>query len=317
MVEVAVDDLLVLHGGALGDLVLTVQLALRLPGIRADSTLEVLSRTDPGDLSECQPRVRRVSLEGLGAHWLYGGGDDSPPERLRELVAGQRVLNALGDADSVVHRRLNALGARAVHSFDPRPKADQQTHITAQWQRQLERQGVLFPKCIYEGCGSGALVVPEELRKRGRGGGPGRAILIHPGSGGRAKCWPLRCFLELGRCLRAKDLGVCFIVGPVEGERWATDELEAVRSEFPLIASPEPDELVGLLAAAGALISNDSGPAHLAALLGTPTVTIFGPTSPAVWRPVGPAARYLHGDPGSQPADWGISPARVIAAVDL
>jgi heptosyltransferase-2 len=49
-------------------------------------------------------------------------------------------------------------------------------------------------------------------------------------------------------------------------------------------------ELVGVLATALALVSNDTGPAHLGAALGVPTVTVFGPTEHFATHPVGPRA---------------------------
>jgi len=355
---------LILHAGALGDLVLTLQLACRLPGVSAASVLHVVSRSDPGDLSGCRPAVSRQSVEGLGLHRLYAESDESPPDRLRELVAGRHVLNALAGVDSVVHRRLELLGSPAVYSFDPRPEPGLNTHITAQWQRELQRQGVLFPRWIYQSCTSstltvrcktvapdlrvrrtrvhgveasdsevrryrdrvaegfstGLLSVPDELRRRGRQAfaliGAGEwPILIHPGSGGRSKCWPLSCFLDVARRLGTASMPVCFVVGPVELECWSAAELDAIRAEFPLINAPEPNELLGLLAGAKAFVSNDCGPAHLAALVGTPTVTIFGPTAPTVWRPLGPNARVVAGDPASQPDGWGISLEGVVSEV--
>jgi ADP-heptose:LPS heptosyltransferase len=41
------------------------------------------------------------------------------------------------------------------------------------------------------------------------------------------------------------------------------------------------------------LIGNDSGISHLAAALGTPVLSLFGPTSPEVWRPLGPKVSVL------------------------
>ncbi len=154
------------------------------------------------------------------------------------------------------------------------------------------------------------------MKWRSRGGAIDRLpILIHPGSGGRPKCWPLPCFLEVGRRLLAHRRRVSFVIGPVEAERWTRKDIDAIRREFPLIESPEADELLGILAASRALISNDSGPAHLAALIGVPTVTIFGPTSPDVWRPIGPSARVVCGNPETRPDDWGVEPQCVVDLV--
>ena len=337
-------DWLLFHGGALGDLALTVQLALRLSGVHGGSGLLVVSRTGLGRLSGCRPSVRRICPEGLGLHRLYMEGDQVLPERLRELVAGQRVLNALGAEDSLVHRRLLALGAEAVYSFDPRPQPGRRAHITLQWQGQLGRQGLSFSRDGGATSVPTALDVPDELRSAGydlleqawlaRGGGeeadgetgrrPDRrwlsrrpwhaAVLVHPGSGGRAKCWPLAGFLEVARRLRRRGVPVVFLIGPVEVERWTTAEIGAVRDGFPLIEAPSPDELVKLLAAAGMLLSNDAGPAHLASLLGTPTVTLFGPTAASVWRPLGERAHAVSGDP-RRGWDWGIRPEQVVEVI--
>ena len=330
-----------LHGGALGDLALTLQLAVRLPGVDAASTLRVVSRVNPGDLSACRPSIVWQSPEGRGLHWLFGGeregipagsgarrdsrtsgsgshtsgsrtsGNDDPPARLRELVCGARVLNALDGVDSIVHRRLRLLEPAELHSLDPRAQAGVERHITEQWAAQLAAQGL---RCVDRpvrrlwhrlptGDVTGKMPVP-----------PG-AVVIHPGSGGERKCWPLACFCDVARRLRESGLPVAFLVGPVEAEKWPAGQLDALAGEFELVRSPEPDELVAILAAARVFVGNDAGPTHLAALLGTPTVALFGPTPASVWRPLGPAVRLIVGDPQPSADGWGISPDAVAAAV--
>ncbi len=321
------DEWLILHGGALGDLALTIQLALRLPGVDKSGVLRVISRTDPGDLSACRPSIVQQSSEGLGLHWLFGDHDDPPPERLRDVLSGARVLSALGGVHMVVHHRLAELGPVAVYSIDPRPRDGVQRHITDQWQTQIEGQGLLVPKCIHQHPAQRGLGVPAELRQHGhelmralacasrsdpRGDA---AVVIHPGSGGRRKCWPLRCFAQVAHLLRDDHAGaaVSFLVGPVELETWPASELTDLARDFPVIRCPTPDELAAILAAARVLVGNDAGPAHLAALLGTPTVTVFGPTSSDIWRPLGTGAQTAEGDP--QAANWGIRPEDVASLV--
>jgi ADP-heptose:LPS heptosyltransferase len=63
--------------------------------------------------------------------------------------------------------------------------------------------------------------------------------------------------------------------------------------------------LMTLLKTAGGYIGNDSGVSHLAAYLGLPTVAVFGPSDPKMWRPIGPTVqivrpRFQHG-PGVGP----------------
>jgi ADP-heptose:LPS heptosyltransferase len=80
-------------------------------------------------------------------------------------------------------------------------------------------------------------------------------------------------------------------------------------------------ELAGLVAGVARVVCNDTGVAHLATALGTPSVVLFGPSSPAIWGPP-PLARHRAlwagrtGDPHAARCDPGlraISVARVIA----
>ncbi len=308
-------EFLILHGGALGDLVLTIQLTLRVPGVGDAETLRIVSRTDPGDLSACRPAVLRQSSEGLGLHWLFGEHDDPAPDRLRCLVRGARVLSALRGVSTTTHRRLATLEPAALYSIDSRPREGSTRHITEQWQTQLEEQGLLVPKCIHQHPAQRGLGVPAALRQRGAARLQGQTVLIHPGSGGRGKCWPLPNFVSVARELRRHQLDVCLLVGHVEIETWPSAALDTLAAEFPILRSPAPDDLAAILAAARMLVSNDAGPAHLAALLGTPTVTIFGPTSASVWRPLGIDAHTIAGEPRAQPETWGLQPAQVASLV--
>jgi ADP-heptose:LPS heptosyltransferase len=52
-------------------------------------------------------------------------------------------------------------------------------------------------------------------------------------------------------------------------------------------------ELGALLARAAVVVGADTGPVHLAAVLGVPTVALFGPKDPAVYAPRGPAVRVV------------------------
>jgi len=108
---------------------------------------------------------------------------------------------------------------------------------------------------------------------------------------------------------------VLFITGPTESEWWGSAEFEQLRAVAPLLREPNGNQLAQVLAAADLWLGNDAGPGHLAALLGTPTVSLFGPTSPAVWRPLSARGVVLRGDPSAGP-DWGIGDAQVLEAIE-
>ncbi|HEX5050168.1 MAG TPA: glycosyltransferase family 9 protein [Planctomycetota bacterium] len=136
-------------------------------------------------------------------------------------------------------------------------------------------------------------------------GGP---CVLAPGSGGVHKCWPRRHWLRLADALGAAALRI--VVGPAELERddprrwpWPAG------TEF--LADVTAVELAQQLRAAGCFVGNDSGPTHLAAALGVPTVAIFGPTDPRVWAPVGP---HVHVVGGGGRALAGVEVGEVAAA---
>lgn len=320
-------DWLILHGGALGDLVLTIALGLRLPGVHDAGRLRVVSRTSPGDLSACRPSILRRSSESLGLHSLFAPDDAPPPAPLVEVIRGRRVLSMLGAPEDRLHDRLRACGAEAVLSIDPRPQPGAARHITQQWATQLEAQGLLLPKCVHHRDVT-HVSAPAALRRRGRaildaarphadaapGAPPQPVVLIHPGSGGRRKCWPLDAFIAVAGLLQQRA-AVAFLLGPAEVEAREAERLATVREQFAVLSCDDPDLLAALVAGADVYVGNDAGPTHLAALLGTSTVAVFGPTSPTVWRPCGPCVELLVGDATADAATWGVSPERCAANI--
>jgi heptosyltransferase-2 len=103
----------------------------------------------------------------------------------------------------------------------------------------------------------------------------GRRIVIHTGAGQPARLWPHKRFENLASALARSG--------------WEPEILD--------------DSLVGIealldkLASADRFIGNDSGPGHLAALLGVPTFTIFGPQLPELFAPRHPDSQWIEGAP--------------------
>jgi len=118
---------------------------------------------------------------------------------------------------------------------------------------------------------------------------PSDEILVHPGSGSAIKNWPPERFAAVFRLL---DGPVRLIVGEADGE--VAREVEAhVGRPLDRLQHPPLAELAGRLAGCRAYLGNDSGVSHLAGLCGARTLALFGPTSPEVWRPLGPDVHVL------------------------
>jgi heptosyltransferase II len=139
------------------------------------------------------------------------------------------------------------------------------------------------------------LVVPaaEVEAWRERLGVEGRpAVALCPGAVGPSKRWPAATYGEVARTLTARGIAVWVIGGPDEAALAA----EITAAGGPLVrdlTGPDLRNAILALAAARAAVSNDSGLLHVAAALGTPTIGIFGPTSPWHWAPLNPIAAVI------------------------
>jgi heptosyltransferase-2 len=119
--------------------------------------------------------------------------------------------------------------------------------------------------------------------RQAHGLGTGKAVALAPGSVGASKRWTY--YGEAAKLLAERGLEVWVVGGP--GER-------AMAQEIVAAGGPRVRDLTGTdlrdgilaMAAASVAISNDSGLMHIAAALGTPTMGIFGPTSPYLWAPL-------------------------------
>jgi Glycosyltransferase family 9 (heptosyltransferase) len=109
-------------------------------------------------------------------------------------------------------------------------------------------------------------------------------VLIHPGSGSATKNWPAARFAET---IRALDRPVRLIVGEADTEV-ASDVERCLGSAVPRLEHLLLEELAARLAGCRGYLGNDSGVSHLAGLCGARSTVLFGPTSPTVWRPLGP-----------------------------
>ncbi|WP_432865741.1 glycosyltransferase family 9 protein [Microbispora rosea] len=134
--------------------------------------------------------------------------------------------------------------------------------------------------------------------------GPPGYVVVHPGTTAPARAWPAERWAEAVEALLAA------------GERVVVTGSPGERALTALVSGPALDlggattfaELAGVLAGASAVVAANTGPAHLAAAVGTPVVSLFAPVVPAArWAPYGVPTVVL----GDQDAPCRGSRARV------
>ena len=121
-------------------------------------------------------------------------------------------------------------------------------------------------------------------------------ILINPGAFyGSAKRWFTNRYAALADRLIEEDQAQVLIIGSA-GEQAIAQEIQSLTKQRLTILTGQTDlpTLIGLLSQCDLLLTNDSGPMHLAAALDTPQVAILGSTDEVATGPFSPRARVIH-----------------------
>ncbi|NIA12430.1 MAG: hypothetical protein GWP08_00010 [Nitrospiraceae bacterium] len=255
---------LVVHLGGIGDFLLTCPTLRHLSGVELLGCADRLELAVAGGLAQAAYDTGRVDFQSLFA---------TPTERLRRFLGGfQRCILWIRD-DGILQRNVEDCGVADVQAFPGLPPRDWRRHASEYY---LECLGI-----------AGA----DPLRLAIEPLSTVHDVVIHPGSGGEHKNWPIECFAELASGLEARGRRVTWCMGPAE------EGVDVV----PTLQRASLVDLARELASARLYIGNDSGITHLAAAVGCPTIAIFGPTDPAVWGPRGTHVTALRGTPFPQP----------------
>lgn len=134
------------------------------------------------------------------------------------------------------------------------------------------------------------LEVPRRLASRWRsnlsGGASGRLVGLFPGANAPARRWPLERFIEVARVRVERGDHVVVVGGP--GERDVTARIAAaVPGTMDLGGRTSMEDLAAVLSVLDLLVTNDTGPMHLAGAVGTPTVSLWGSSDPDEVRQTG------------------------------
>ena len=276
------------RGGALGDLVLTLPALDLLRRCHGGAALDLVASPAWAPLAAPD---RAIDHGSPALAPLYLSDCPCLPEYAAPLRQAASVLVYAVDPEGVLGDNLRRLLPGRVRVHDPRPPDGFAGHITEHLIAPLElgTTAVPFPRIELTPAETAAA-----MEWRRRAGLTGPLAAVHGGSSTPAKNWPAAGYAAVGAQLARHGLTPVFVVGPVERDQgWGAPWPGA--ASFPAATSRQ---LAALLAQASLFVGNDSGPGHLAAAVGIPTLSLFGPTSAARWRPRGPHARTLEAPGG-------------------
>jgi ADP-heptose:LPS heptosyltransferase len=205
-------------------------------------------------------------------------------------------------------RRLLAFAHPDVPESAAGPTYRPDEHAVHRWCRLLESYGIPTDPTRLDLLPGGARL-PRSAPAAARG-----ATLIHPGAASAARRWPAERFAAVARAERRAGRGIV-VTGHAEERPLALSIARAAGVDDSAVVAgrTSPLELAALVAAAGRVVCGDTGVAHLATALRTPSVVLFGPVPPALWGP--PPERPWHralwrgrrGDPHGASIDAGLS----------
>lgn len=299
-----------LRPGALGDALLAFPTLAWLPHVWPGTRLLFVAR------AEVLPLVEAAGLADAtlsfddpvwGALWANEPTDSA---LLRDAVGGADAAVAwLRDADGTVARALGAAGVARVIVAPGQPANGTEEHVALYLARTLTPLGLAnSPKSL----GELAALLPSMVSAVGEqiaqsvwielGLERSRVVALHPGSGGAAKCWPPECFAVIAAHLRHAGYTPLVIEGPAD--RTSVARLLAASSsggDVALLVARDltVEAVASVLARCAGYLGNDSGVSHLAALVGCPTLALFGPTDPVRWAPVGSRIQTMRGPRGT------------------
>ncbi|HEX9780913.1 MAG TPA: lipopolysaccharide heptosyltransferase II [bacterium] len=304
--------ILVIRLDRLGDVVLSTPVLRVLRRARPESRLAVMVRPPCRDVVEAHPDVDEVILyDKEGAH-----------RSAAATIAFARALRGRFDAALVLHPSNRShwipwlAGIPVRIGYDrksgwllthrmPHRKQEGERHEAA-YTLELVRPLGIEPPAVAE---ASVPVSPEAFRRVGAvlseaGIGPEvRPLAVHPSASCVSKRWMPERFAAVADRL-AGDLGERIVlVGGKPDAVHAAATASAMRAPAVNLAGRlTVAELIALLSRCRLLLSNDSGPVHLAAAVGTPVVDIFGRNqrglSPLRWGPLGDGHVILHKEVG-------------------
>ena len=270
------------HDGALGDVLLSLSCIDRIGA--ACGSLHFAGRGDIGMLLRVSGVVAEASSTAEARYAMLQGGSMS--DALRAFLGrfGRAILFTV-DPESLLVRSVAGVipDTQVIVTIPPHGS----TVPVARFRQDQLRGGAeiapwpLLPvPLLHRELAAGML-------SRAGHDGFRPIVAVHPGSGGRAKNWPLERFFQLiVRCKEQFDPFIILLSGPAE--ETMQDRIDAFSRQHDSVvhfAGADLAAVAALLQASDLYLGNDSGVSHLAAAVGCRTVVLFGPTDPVLWAP--------------------------------
>jgi heptosyltransferase-3 len=274
--------ILVLRGGALGDLILTLPVLAEIRRSYPDAEIALLGVFPQARLAapEFVDRVERVDSPDLTPLFV----PEPLPQAIRNRLNGfDLAISFLSDPDAVIARNLVLTGVKRVVAYSQRMRSE--IHAVFQLGEVLGPLGLTLSDPVPR-----LSVGPKQAQSSRLG--------FHIGSGSVQKNWPIELWLEL-----IQRLDRCFddflLVGGEADDKLINDfRARCGIRRLRILFNASLTDLCQALNQCTVFVGHDTGVTHLAAAVGIPAVALFGPTNPDIWAPLGTHVRVVKSPDG-------------------
>ena len=126
---------------------------------------------------------------------------------------------------------------------------------------------------------------------------PAGTVLCHMASSQPNREWPIRRWAEFYRLAAAQGCRLAFTTALGAREKSLSLDLKKITPDVPVLPPmPNLPLFLAVLRRAAVFVSGDTGPLHFAAGLGVPTISLFGPSFPERFAPIGKCHQFLKAD---------------------
>ena len=268
-----------------GDAVLTTPVMAALHDKHPQAFMDIVTDARAAPLFRHCPWCRHIILKDKQAGWR---GLPALLQRLRS-TRYDLLVDLRTDGLSLLlraRRRLTRRGTRAVagHAVE--------RHFSVI--REREHFSEIPTPSVWLSCAE------EDFAAQALAGLPGsRWLALGPGARGEGKRWPAGRFAAVAARLQAEFDAVILLGNSAEQDSCACIAADLALPCLNLAGMTDLLQAAAILQRATLFIGNDSGLGHMAAAVGTSTVTVFGPGDPLRYHPRHPRARWVQSPTGA------------------
>ena len=293
-------SILIVHQGAIGDFILSLPSLEAIHRFHSQSRFIFLGHPAILEIIHSRPYFH-VVLDCSNKSWapLYNSKVNLETEIFDSLPPVDSIFAFCRISSQTLVDNLARIYRKPSYRIDPFPEPNLGLHVCDYQCRQLEELGIpSLPS-------SAPVIAPSqqdlfEARRffQEKVRGETQLVLIHPGSGGRKKLWPVAGWLDvIMKISTSNNIKISLIEGPADSQVVQQICSKVGSASLLLVNNWRLGKLAALIKRSSLYLGNDSGITHLAAACNTPTIALFGPTDPRIWGPKGSKVKVVTWQP--------------------